>query len=285
MPRVPQNRRRPGAHHRAPAEKGRALAAFTGMPADDWRFGMDRETRSKVARGAKFCFGMSCLPLSWITFETLFLTVTRTAGSKGFWMTPEFAFYGLGAVIWLAVFFNVRVRAFTYLYVLGHEYTHALAAMLCRGRVAKVHVSADGGYILTNRSNFFIALSPYIVPFYSVVLLAGWLIAAKRWPTELAAREHVLYTLVGLTHTFHLSYTIWMITRPEQPDLDHSGRLFSIPFILWTNLLIISALLVLGSPGASLGGFIRLWVNNATTFLPRLAESVQEIWAFAAGLF
>lgn len=281
MPRPPQNRRRPGARHSPPAEKGRALAAFTGVADEELRFGLDQETRSRLARVAKFLFGLCCLPLSWITFETLFLTVTRTAGSRGFWMTPEFAFYSLGGFIWLAVFFNVRLRLFTYLYVLGHEYTHALAAMICRGRVAEVHVSADGGYILTNRSNFFIALSPYIVPFYSVLLLVGWVLVGKKWPLE--TYEHLLYTLVGLTHTFHLSYTVWMIARPEQPDLDHSGRFFSIPFILWMNLAIISALLVVGHSAASPMDFLRLWSRNAATFLPRLTESVREVWAFFAG--
>ncbi|HRX55109.1 MAG TPA: hypothetical protein P5016_11385 [Verrucomicrobiales bacterium] len=278
MAHPPKNRRKPGAHHRPPKEKGRALAAFTGAAPAEIRFGMERETRDLVGRMLKIGFGLLCVPLSWITFETLFILVTHSVSPKGFWMTKEFAYYGLGAAIWLAFFFNLRFPTFTYLYVLGHEYTHAAAALVCRGNVTDIKVTPDGGYILTNRNNFFIALSPYIVPFYTVLLLAGWMLAKQRWNLE--AHETVLYILVGLTHMFHLSYTIWMIAQPEQPDLDHSGRFFSIPFILWVNLLIISAFLIIGQSAASPAQYLGLWGHNAATFCPRLLESCREIWSF-----
>ena len=144
MAHPPKNRRKPGAHHRPPKEKGRALAAFTGAAPAEIRFGMERETRDLVGRMLKIGFGLLCVPLSWITFETLFILVTHSVSPKGFWMTKEFAYYGLGAAIWLAFFFNLRFPTFTYLYVLGHEYTHAAAALVCRGNVTDIKVTPDG---------------------------------------------------------------------------------------------------------------------------------------------
>ena len=58
---------------------------------------------------------------------------------------------------------------FLYLYVLGHELTHVLFVVIFRGQVTDFHVSTQGGYITTNKTNLVIALSPYFVPFWAVI--------------------------------------------------------------------------------------------------------------------
>ena len=62
-----------------------------------------------------------------------------------------------------------------WLYVLGHEFTHALAAMLAGGKVSAFHVSSKGGHVLTDRVNWWIALSPYFVPIYALIWMALWI--------------------------------------------------------------------------------------------------------------
>ena len=53
-------------------------------------------------------------------------------------------------------------------YVFGHELTHALWVWLMGGRVSRFRVGRDGGHIVTDRNNFWIALAPYFFPLYSI---------------------------------------------------------------------------------------------------------------------
>src|SRR5690606_403472 len=130
---------------------------------------------------------------------------------------------------------------FLYLYVLGHELTHALFVVLFRGKVTDFHVSTEGGYITTNKTNLMIALSPYFVPFWSVV--AALLFVAARHGFGLSGVwDKFFYAVVGLTWTFHMVWTLWMIPR-DQPDLKENGTFLSLVVIFLANLLIVVALM------------------------------------------
>ncbi|MBP6602663.1 MAG: hypothetical protein KA250_12710, partial [Verrucomicrobiales bacterium] len=165
----------------------------------------------------------------------------------------------------------------TWLYVAGHELTHALFVLVCRGRVTKVHISAEGGHILTNRNNFLISLSPYFFPFYTSLIIIGW--GLMEWTiAEVAKPDTVwLYGLIGFTWMFHLTFTVWMIRR-DQPDVAQNGRLFSFTVIFIANVLLICAMLIVASPTATFQGFLfSLW-ENAGTLYPRLVDSVRELY-------
>ena len=56
------------------------------------------------------------------------------------------------------------------LYVFGHELTHALWVWLMGGRVSRFRVGRDGGHIVTDKNNFWIALAPYFFPLYSLLV-------------------------------------------------------------------------------------------------------------------
>jgi len=146
--------------------------------------------------------------------------------------------------------------------------------------VARVHISPDGGHILTNRNNFLISLSPYFFPFYTAVVILCWWLAEKMFfdfdPTHLPW----LFGSIGFSWCFHLTFTAWMATRRDQPDLDHNGRLFSFTLIALVNTLIIVSLLIVASPVVRWKTFAAMWVSNFTTFGGRLVESVREIVGF-----
>ena len=55
-------------------------------------------------------------------------------------------------------------------YVLGHEFTHAIATMLCGGRVKGMKVGSDGGHVYVTRDNFFVTLAPYFIPIYAIMV-------------------------------------------------------------------------------------------------------------------
>ena len=66
---------------------------------------------------------------------------------------------------------HILVFKLTYLYTLGHEAIHVIATWLCGGHVTSFSVSKWGGNVSTSKTNFFIELSPYFVPIYTVGLL------------------------------------------------------------------------------------------------------------------
>jgi len=125
----------------------------------------------------RWLLAIALLPLCAITTIALFNVNEAGSGTQTFWMdllrTRHFLFFGVGMFLMAGWFFTgLLERLFLYFYVLGHELTHAIFVYACGGRVAGISISADGGYIMTNKSNVLIALSPYFIPFWSVVVLA-----------------------------------------------------------------------------------------------------------------
>lgn len=270
--RTPKNRPMPGARGRKQRRTRSGLAAFASMEAEAAPFWGGINS----VKAAKFLVGLLLLPLCWVSLET-FLALFRTGTiGRDFWTQPEFLFFAAGVVVAGAVFFAWRSRFLVWLYVAGHELTHAIFVLICRGNVSKIHISSQGGHILTNRNNFLISLSPYFFPFYTVVVIAVW--ALLEWQLFDFRPEDAcwLYGLIGLTWMFHLAFTVWMVGR-EQPDVEQNGKLFSFSVIFLANMLVISAMLVAASPTATFRGYGRAFVSNAESFGVRLWESVSEL--------
>jgi len=268
MPSRPRNNRRAGRK----TEPRLGLAAFlpASVPA---QFAASGEGSG---RAVKFLVGLVFLPLCWALLETFLVLLKADTIAGGHWQSAEFLAFGVGSVVSLALFFGCRSRAMMWCYVAGHELTHALFVLVFRGRVSRIHISSDGGHILTNRNNFLISLSPYFFPFYAAAAILVWIVAQWVWRDTAEFNPLLLYGLVGFTWTFHLSFTLWMI-RLEQSDVDQNGRLFSFSLIFLINLLLICLLLVFASPTARFGSFFVSWWENLRSLGPRLAESFVEI--------
>lgn len=229
---------------------------------------------------AKFVFGLLLLPVCWVTIETLLVSFGNVALAGGFWRAAEFWFFTMGAAMWIVLFFGLRNRAMLYCYVAGHELTHAIFVLICRGNVKGLHITSEGGHILTNRNNFLISLSPYFFPFYTAAVILLWGLADWMVFDFQAGHLAFLFWAIGFTWCFHFTFTIWMAARRDQPDLDHNGRLFSFSMIALVNTLIIAGLLIVASPLVDWGPFLAAWWQNLLTVFPRLAESTREIAAF-----
>lgn len=257
-------KRKPAPRHGLAAFLPEATAASFSPPPEN------------AVRSFKFVFGIFLLPFCWVILETFLVLFHADTLSGNYWRGPEFIAFGVGSVLWLALFFCCRCRPMMWLYVAGHELTHALFVLICRGKVSKVHISSDGGHILTNRNNFLISLSPYFFPFYSVITIIVWALAG--WVVGHAEPLDPiwLYGSIGFTWMFHLSFTVWMICR-EQPDVEQNGRLFSFAVIFLINMLLICGLLIIASPTATFEGFgISFW-ENARSLFDRLSESTLEV--------
>lgn len=219
-----------------------------------------------IHRFLRFGIGLILLPLCWITTWTLLSRFSHATLEQGFWQSPSFWYFTIGCLSMLGWFWSGLAKSFfLYLYVLGHELTHAAFVILFRGRVTSLHVSLEGGYITTNKTNLLIALSPYFVPFWSIIVSLFYCVARFGFQTD-TTWDLTFYALMGITWTFHLVWTIWMIPR-DQPDLRQNGTFLSLVVIYLANLLVLAALLCLadGSPADNAAAFAREWLRHAVT--------------------
>ena len=193
--------------------------------------------------------------LSVFAFVEMFLKASLRGGLLG---SSECLCFVFGALVWLGMFAWLRPR-FAILYVFAHEMTHIVSALLCRAVIYDWHVGKDGGWVDTNKSNTFISLSPYVVPFYTVIVLLVFGIAGLFTDLSHFHSLHlgsvevpvnaskILHYLVGLTRAFHLSFTV-AVMRDEQGDLVRNGQFFSVWLIALVNLYLIICFLIAASP-------------------------------------
>ncbi|MDX2080026.1 MAG: hypothetical protein SFU53_04520 [Terrimicrobiaceae bacterium] len=223
-------------------------------------------------RWVKFVVGLFLLPPAWILTQTFFTAFARTTVHDAFWSTEEFWFFTMGVLMWLVVFFGLP--KFIWIYVFGHELTHAIWVWLMGGRVHQFRVTSSGGHILADKTNTIIALAPYFFPIYSV--LAIWLFGILSIFFDMTPYCRVLYGVLGATWAFHLSFTCWMIPK-GQPDLTYGGTFFSLVVIYTLNLAILAALLIFASPGVSWTGFLRDLFENAGEFSGQVLHHVRSL--------
>ena len=192
-------------------------------------------------RLVRWFIALCLLPFCFITTQTLFQRVSDPSVLEPFWRSAEFWYFCIGLLIMAGYFFTkVAHGTFLYLYVLGHELTHALFVYLSFGSVAGMSVTRQGGYVITNKSNIVIALSPYFVPFWTTVLLAI-AVPVDLFLPGIPHYEKVLFFGIGATWGFHLLWTLWMIPR-DQPDLKENDTIFSIVLIYLVNIIVVTAL-------------------------------------------
>jgi hypothetical protein len=142
-------------------------------------------------------------------------------------------------------------------------------------------VSDEGGYIVSSKINTWIALAPYFVPIYSVlvILIYGLFSALFDLQPHAELATGLLYGFLGLTWSFHATFTLSMIPR-GQTDLAYGGTFFSLAVIYLMNLIVLSLLLIVATPYVSSRSFGRellahaaIFANEATRFLELLLRA------------
>ncbi len=185
------------------------------------------------------------------------------SSKENFWQklfhTDAFLFFAVGCFLMLVWFFSkVFRKTFLYFYVLGHELTHAFFIFICGGKISGFNVTTDGGYVITNKSNILIALSPYFIPFWTCIAVSISHLLGLFFVIPYHAQ--ILYLLIGFTWTFHLAWTIWMIPR-DQPDLKENGSFFSLTIIYLANILLLATMLCLSPSGINFKSYCYQWIN------------------------
>lgn len=213
--------------------------------------------------------GIFLLPIAGILTQTFFASLSRETIHHGFWATEEFWFFALGALLWIIAFFGLPRPIL--IYVFGHELTHAVWVWLMGGRVSQFKVGSDGGHIITDKHNVWIALAPYFYPIYSMALLVVYAVVSLF--IDMSLYHRAFFGLLGSTWAFHITFTLWMIPK-GQSDLSYHGTFYSLVLIYCMNLVVLGIMLIVASPHVTWIGFGRELLDNTENF-------ASWIWSLA----
>ena len=214
--------------------------------------------------------GLLLLPACVTLTAAFFVLLAEATLLDSSWMSGPVVCFLAGLALWLSIFFLTPWRL-TLAYVWGHEATHAFFVFLSRGKILHIEFGPEGGRIETDKTNLMIALSPYIVPIYTclVVLFYG----AVGWFMDISFLGRFFFAAVGFTWGFHLTYTAWMLTR-WQPDLMVHGNFFSLIFIYLMNVVVLILFLVTASPEVGWGDLTREIAQAFTNLITACAKVV-----------
>jgi hypothetical protein len=180
----------------------------------------------------KTIFGLLLLPVAIGTARAFYTQISDISIFSGILRLIE-----RGVLAYLV--FHLLIIRPVYLYVLGHECVHVLATWLCGGHVVSFNVTPSGGNVVTSKTNFFIELSPYFVPLYTIILGFVYVIM-KSMEVSVPHMSFIFLFLVGATLAFHFVMTAEVL-KLQQPDIAKSGLLFSLIVIFVGNLVVIMA--------------------------------------------
>jgi len=199
-----------------------------------------------MKKAIKYIIGVAALPLA-IGFSRGFYAELQEI----IFMSERLKFFLWGFVIYMIM--HILFYKPFYIYTLGHEAIHVLATWMCGGHVTAFSITPEGGSVTTSKSNFFIELSPYFVPIYTLILIF-LMPVVKSTLLDLEMFSMYIFGL-GFTLAMHLVMTATVL-KMRQPDILKSGYEFSFVLIYIANLVIIFLFLAFLSDGITFKSFV-----------------------------
>jgi hypothetical protein len=209
----------------------------------------------------KMFVGILLLPVCLATVQALWRVLARAGGADGMWV-PLLA----GAACWIAVFLLLPKPM--WIYVLGHEMTHAVWTWIFGGKVKQFKAASSGGHVVTTRNNFVITLAPYFFPFYAALVVLVFTAGDLLWHWRRAYLPW-FHLALGAAYAFHLTLT-WEILKTRQSDITSQGYVFSAAVIFLGNALVLLAAVPLLT-GHGLYEAFRCWLDCNHEMMRRVA--------------
>lgn len=182
----------------------------------------------------KFLIALLLLPVCAGAGMALAKVLRASYGADTVWM-PILG----GAACWIVIFLLLPKPM--WVYVFGHELTHAVWTWLFGGQVKKMKVTSKGGHVLISKTNFLIALAPYFFPLYAVIVIGAFALGHLIWNWH--GYLVWFHLLLGAAYAFHLTLTFHVL-QTQQSDITSQGYLFSAVVIFLGNVIV----LLLGVP-------------------------------------
>lgn len=164
-----------------------------------------------------------------------------------------------GVVSWVAIYSLLPKPM--WVYVFGHEFTHAIWTWLFGGSVKGMKVSASGGYVYVTKDNFLITLAPYFFPLYALMVAGVYVLGNRLWGWSGIFPLGAFHILLGAAYAFHVTLT-WHILQTRQPDITSQGRLFSAVIIFLGNLLVLLLAIPFLTEQTTFGEVFGWWLRD-----------------------
>ena len=172
-----------------------------------------------------------------------------------------------GAACWVVIFWLLPKPM--WIYVFGHELTHAIWTWMFGGEVKKMKVTSKGGHVLISKTNFLIALAPYFFPLYAVLLIIAFAVGNLIWNWH--GYLVWFHLLLGAAYAFHVTLTFHVL-QTQQSDVTSQGYLFSAVVIFLGNVLVLLLGVPLLTARVSIFNAFGWWLEDTGRLLHWLAR-------------
>ena len=231
--------------------------------------GKDYTIEIEMSRLARVGIAWILLPACYGVLQGLWTLARQFKQAPGEFLYFIYGFLGYGA--FQGLFFK-PIRT----YVFGHELTHAMAAWLSGGHVKHFNVSKHGGSVSVTKSNLLVALAPYFIPLYSLILWAAYFVADSYY--DLARYRHQFLGILGASLGFHFALTIYAL-RQDQPDLKLAGKLLSgVLIFLGNSFCLVFLLGTLFPKTVSWRRFLTVAGRQTLGAYERLGRGGEVLW-------
>ena len=217
-----------------------------------------------VLKWCKLIIGILLLPVCFGAAAALWKVLGISEGADTVWVALL-----AGAGCWLAIYLLLPKPM--WVYVFGHELTHALWAWLMGARVKKFKASAKGGHVLLSRSNFLIALAPYFFPLYAFVVVLIFLAGQVIW--DWSPYRVWFHLLLGAAYAFHLTLTRHVL-KGHQSDIASQGYVFSAVIVFLGNAAMLLSAIPLLTSRVEVVTALRWWLESTVHVIARVSKLV-----------
>lgn len=205
----------------------------------------------------KFIIAILLLPVCAGAGLTLW-RVMKTCGTADIALVPVAG----GALCFLTLYLLLPKPM--WIYVFGHELTHALWVWLFGGSVKKFKATSEGGHVVVDKTNFLIALSPYFFPLYAVAVIIVFVTGHLIWDWK--GFMVWFHLLLGAAYAFHITLNAHVL-KTQQSDITSQGYLFSATVIFLGNVLVLLIGLPLLTAKTSLPTMFNWWFKDTGQIL------------------
>jgi hypothetical protein len=210
-----------------------------------------------VSKWLKFIIAVLLLPVCVGAAMALWGVLCAFGGPDTTWI-PLLA----GAACWLVIFMLLPKPM--WIYVFGHELTHALWSWLFGGEVKRMKVSSSGGHVVLTKTNFLVVLAPYFFPLYAVMVVATFATGSLFWNW----RGYLVYfhLLLGAAYAFHVTLTFHAL-QTRQTDITSQGWVFSGVVIYLGNISVLLLGIPLLSSASGAVKALHFWLADTWSVL------------------
>lgn len=153
---------------------------------------------------------------------------------------------------WLLVFFSFLITIILIkktlilqaIYILFHEISHAIAALISKGEIHEIKISSDFGYVKSDKNNLIIRLAPYLLPLLpilTILLICTIKFIMKVYFSKIEPflLDKVFLAMISAL-LFSTTYYNFYLLKSETTDIDPKQVLFSLVLIANTYTLSVS---------------------------------------------